>query len=113
MEYKGSCHCDSVKFNFKTDLTNVVQCNCSFCKRRNAKMALEKKESIKITEGSENLTLYQFNTNIAKHHFCKKCGIFVYSNRRFDPDGIAVNLGCIDEIDTFKIKANIADNIHK
>ncbi len=113
MDYKGSCHCESVKFNFKTDLLNVVQCNCSFCKRRNAKMALEKKEAIDITEGEENLRLYQFNTNVAKHYFCKKCGIFVYSNRRFDPNGIAVNLGCIDNINTFEIEAKVADNIHK
>ena len=113
MEYIGSCHCKSVKFNLQTDLSKVVQCNCSFCKRRNAKMTLEKKEAIEILEGKENLTLYQFNTNLAKHHFCKNCGIFVYSNRRFDPNGIAVNLGCIDEIDIFSIESKIADNIHK
>ena len=113
MEYEGSCHCESVKFNLKTNLENVAQCNCSFCKRRNAIMALEKKESIKINEGKENLTLYQFNTNIAKHHFCKKCGIWIYSNRRFDPNGIAINLGCIDEINTFELKVKLADNIHK
>ncbi len=113
MEYKGSCHCQSVKFTLKTDLDNVGQCNCSFCKRRNAIMALEKKDAIIITYGEENLTLYQFNTNIAKHHFCKKCGIWVYSNRRFDPNGIGVNLGCIDKINTFELKVKLADNIHK
>ena len=113
MKYTGSCHCNSVKFNLISNLEKIAQCNCSFCKRRNAKMVLEKKESIEITEGYKHLTLYQFNTNIAKHHFCKICGIFVYSNRRFDPNGIAVNLGCIDDIDTFAINANLADNIHK
>jgi len=113
MLYKGSCHCGSVKFSVETDLSKVVQCNCSFCKRRNAIMVLEKKESIEITEGKEQLTIYQFNTNIAKHHFCKKCGIFVYSNRRFDPNGIGVNLGCVDDIDTFEIEAKVADNINK
>ena len=113
MEYKGACHCKSVKFILHTNLDNVVQCNCSFCKRRNAIMALEKKEAIKIMEGEENLTLYQFNTKVAKHHFCNLCGIFVYSNRRFDPNGIGVNLGCIDEINTFELKSKLADNIHK
>ena len=42
-----------------------------------------------------------------------KCGIFVYSNRRFDPNGIGVNLGCVDDIDTFEIEAKVADNINK
>ena len=113
MKYSGSCHCNAVKFNIVTDLEKVAQCNCTYCKRRNAKMLLEKKEAIEIIKGKDQLTLYQFNTNIAKHHFCKNCGIFVYSNRRFDPNGIAVNLGCIDEIDTFSIDNPIADNIHK
>ena len=113
MKYNGSCHCKSVKFLIETNLEKVAQCYCSFCKRRNAKMIIEKKEAIEITQGFENLKLYQFNTNIAKHHFCKKCGIFVYSNRRFDPEGIAVNLGCIDKIDSFSIEATIADNINK
>ena len=113
MRYNGSCHCKSVKFSIETNLDKVVQCNCSFCKRRNAKMIIEKKEAIEITQGYEYLKLYQFNTNIAKHHFCKKCGIFIYSNRRFDPKGIAVNLGCIDKLDLFSIESTIVDNINK
>ena len=43
MRYNGSCHCKSVKFSIETNLDKVVQCNCSFCKRRNAKMIIEKK----------------------------------------------------------------------
>ena len=113
MNYKGSCHCNSVKFDLNSELQNIVQCNCTFCKRRNAVLTLEVKEALKITKGSEYLTLYQFGTNIAKHHFCKKCGIHVYSNRRFDPNGIGVNLGCIDEINTFELETKLADNIHK
>ena len=113
MIYSGSCHCKSVKFKLETNLENVAQCNCSFCKRRAAKVTLEKKDAIQIIEGEEYLSSYQYNTMIAKHFFCKKCGIQVYSNRRFDPNGIGVNLGCIDEIDTFKIEAPVADNINK
>ena len=59
MRYNGSCHCKSVKFSIETNLDKVVQCNCSFCKRRNAKMIIEKKEAIEITQGYEYLKLYQ------------------------------------------------------
>ena len=112
MKYKGNCHCKSVKFELESNLSKIVQCNCSYCKRRNAKMVLENKDAITI-HGKENLSLYQFNTNIAKHHFCKNCGIFVFSNRRFDPEGIAINLGCIDQINTFEIESQYADNKNK
>ena len=59
MLYRGSCHCGSVKFSVETDLSKVVQCNCSICKRKNAKMNLLPKEAIKITQGQKNLSIYQ------------------------------------------------------
>ena len=57
------------------------------------------KENFKLLEGSENLSLYQFNTEIAKHFFCKKCGIYTHHNRKSDPNGMGVNLGCVEGLD--------------
>jgi hypothetical protein len=31
-----------------------------------------------VTKSEEKLTLYQFNTNTAKHYFCSACGIYTY-----------------------------------
>ena len=110
MLYKGSCHCGSVKFSVETDLSKVVQCNCSICKRKNAKMNLLPKEAIKITQGQKNLSIYQFGTNIAKHFFCKTCGIYTHHQRKSDPNGIGVNLGCLDELDSFTIDTELLNN---
>ena len=110
MLYSGSCHCGSVKFSLKTDLSKVVQCNCSICKRKNAKMNLVPKDAITITHGEENLTIYQFGTNIAKHFFCKTCGIYTHHQRKSDPNGIGVNLGCLDELDSFAIDSELLNN---
>ena len=110
MLYRGSCHCGSVKFSLKTDLSKVVQCNCSICKRKNAKMNLVPKDAITITHGEENLTIYQFGTNIAKHFFCKTCGIYTHHQRKSDPNGIGVNLGCLDELDSFAIDSELLNN---
>ena len=65
-------------------------------------MIMIPKDNFKLLEGSENLSLYQFNTEIAKHFFCKKCGIYTHHNRKSDPNGMGVNLGCIDEVDPMK-----------
>ena len=110
MLYKRSCHCGSVKFSVETDLSKVVQCNCSICKRKNAKMNLLPKEAITITQGQENLSIYQFGTNIAKHFFCKTCGIYTHHQRKSDPNGIGVNLGCLDELDSFTIDIELLNN---
>jgi len=110
MLYKVSCHCGSVQLDVETDLSIVKQCNCSMCKRKNAKMNILPKDSIKLIHGEENLSLYQFGTKVAKHYFCKKCGIYTHHYRKSDPNGIGINIGCIDEIDSFSINSDILDN---
>ena len=110
MLYEVSCHCGSVKLNVETDLSIIKQCNCSLCKRKNAKMNILPKESIVSIEGEQNLTLYQFGTNVAKHYFCKNCGIYTHHYRKSDPNGIGVNIGCIDEINSFSIDNDVLDN---
>jgi hypothetical protein len=105
MKYNGSCHCSSIKFQIESNLEKIVQCNCSICIRRNAKMIMIPKENFLLLEGSENLSLYQFNTDIAKHFFCKKCGIYTHHNRKSDPNGMGVNLGCIEDLDSMEFDA--------
>ena len=109
MLYKVSCHCGSVQLTVETDLSIVKQCNCSMCKRKNAKMNILPKESIQSIQGKENLSLYQFGTNVAKHYFCKKCGIYTHHYRKSDPNGIGINIGCIDEVDSFSIDSDVLD----
>ena len=113
MKYNLQCHCGAVQLEVETDLSNIKQCNCSICKRKNAKMNLIPKESIKITKGEDNLTSYKFNTMKAEHFFCKTCGIYTHHNRRTDPNGVGINIGCIDEIDPFEYKAGFVDMKNK
>ena len=71
MKHKGSCHCKAVEFEVESDLENIRQCNCSICIRRNAKMIIIAKENFTLLKGEDHLSLYQFNTNVAKHFFVK------------------------------------------
>ena len=96
-----------------TDLEIIKQCNCSICIRKNAKMSMVPKEAINILKGKENLTSYKFNTMIAEHFFCKICGIYTHHNRRSDPNGAAINIGCIDSIDPFKYESDFIDMKNK
>jgi len=113
MIYKLNCHCRTVEIQVDTDLDNIKQCNCSICKRKNAKMNLIPKDSIKIVKGKNNLSSYKFNTMKAEHFFCKTCGIYTHHNRRNDPNGVGINIGCIDEIDSFQYEAGLVDMKNK
>jgi|TARA_B100000959_G_scaffold218959_1_gene231183 hypothetical protein len=113
MIYKLNCHCRAVELEVETDLQTIKQCNCSICIRKNAKMCMVSKDSVKIIKGKENLSSYKFNTMIAEHFFCKTCGIYTHHNRRSDPNGAAINIGCIDEINPFDFKADFVDMKNK
>ena len=57
------------------------------------------KESLEVIKGEDKLTLYQWNTKIAKHYFCSVCGIYTHHQRRSDPSVCGFNVACLDDFD--------------
>ena len=109
---KLKCHCGKVEaeINVPDQLEKLIKCNCSICKRKGAIMSFVTNENFKITKGMDKLKVYQFHSKIAKHYFCSDCGIYTHHNPRINPALTGFNIGCIDEIDTFKItNISIAD----
>ena len=108
---KLKCHCGEIEaeINTSSNLSKIMRCNCSICKRKGAVMSMVKNEDFKIIKGASKLKLYQYHTKVAKHYFCSICGIYTHHNPRSNPAMTGFNLGCIDEIDTFTFE-NIAVN---
>ena len=61
MKHRGSCQVNRIEFEVESD-KNIRQCNCSICKRKNAKMIIISKENFTLLKGEDHLSLYQFNT---------------------------------------------------
>ena len=102
---KLKCHCGKIEANIYVEsLDKILRCNCSLCKRKGAIMSMVKNEDFKIVKGQDELKLYQFHTHVAKHYFCLNCGVYTHHNPRSNPSMTGFNLGCIDEIDSFKLK---------
>lgn len=97
---KASCHCGAVVLDVTLldGLNTAGRCTCSFCRRRAAPTIVAHKDAMKIVQGADMLTLYQWGTQTARHHFCKVCGIYMYHNQRANPDHIGVNMGTLDGI---------------
>lgn len=51
----------------------------------------------RLLSGESDLTEYTFNTGVAKHRFCRVCGIKSFYIPRSNPEGIDVNARCLDE----------------
>ncbi len=97
---RATCHCGAVELRVRlTDGLNTARrCDCSFFRRRGAAAVSALKEDVEVVRGADRLTLYQFGTNTAKHHFCATCGVYMYHNRRSNPAECGVNMGALDGV---------------
>jgi hypothetical protein len=96
--HTGGCHCGAVRFEVEAPEHLIVQdCNCSICSMSGFLHLIVPKANFKLTQGQHSLATYTFGTHIAKHHFCRICGIKSFYVPRSNPDGIDVNVRCLDE----------------
>jgi hypothetical protein len=56
---------------------------------------------ISFRSGEDALTLYRFNTLVAEHYFCSKCGIYTHHRRRSNPNQYSVNVACLEGASPF------------
>ena len=99
MKYRGSCHCRAVTFEVRAPEKVVVEdCNCSICSKFGFLHLIVPKRDFVLLSGQECLTEYRFNTGIAKHTFCKICGAKPFYIARSNPDGVDVNVRCLDQM---------------
>ncbi len=99
MKYTGSCHCKKV--TFEVDLPESIECercNCSICSKAGFVHLILPLSKFKLISGKDDLTTYTFNTGVAKHTFCMHCGVKPFYTPRSNPDGIDINLNCLDEL---------------
>ena len=97
MLYQGSCHCGAIRFEVEApEHIEADRCNCSICSKSGFLHMIVPKSRFKLLSDEESITTYQFNTGIAKHTFCKVCGIKPFYMPRSNPDGIDINVHCLD-----------------
>ncbi len=66
-------------------------------------------EDISIDVVNDALSVYQFDSGVAKHYFCKHCGIYPFHETMRAPGNYRLNLGCIDEVDAFSLPFEVFD----
>jgi hypothetical protein len=107
--YDGGCHCGRVRFRVTAELDRVSDCNCSMCTKKGILHLIVPQDAFELVSGADDLTTYTFNTGVAKHHFCRHCGIHSFYVPRSDPDKIDVNARCLDGVDPRALDAEPFD----
>jgi len=92
--HEGGCHCGAVRFEVELpESVEVEDCNCSICAMSGNLSIIVPERRFRLLRGEEHLRLYTFQTDVAQHLFCGRCGVKPRSN----PDGVAVTYRCIDD----------------
>ena len=98
MIYRGGCHCGAVRFEVEApEDVQATDCNCSVCSLTGFVHLIVPARDFRLLSGADEITTYRFNTGVAKHLFCRVCGIKSFYVPRSNPDGIDVNVRCLDE----------------
>ncbi len=95
--HRGGCHCGRVQF--EVDAPGELEaklCNCSICSMTAYLHLIVPTSRFRLVQGEEVLVTYTFNTGVAQHRFCRVCGIKSFYIPRSNPDGVSVNVRCLD-----------------
>jgi hypothetical protein len=109
---QGGCHCGRVRFEVTADLSRVISCNCSICTKKGSLHLVVPPERFELLSGKDDLVTYTFNAGVAKHVFCKHCGIHPFYVPRADPNKISVNVRCLDDVDLSALTIVTFDGAH-
>ena len=95
--HRGGCHCGRVRFEVDApaDIA-ALDCNCSICRMTGFLHLIVPATRFRLLSGADALREYTFNTGAAKHRFCRYCGIKSFYSPRSHPDGVDVNVRCLD-----------------
>ncbi|MDH3350560.1 MAG: GFA family protein [Gammaproteobacteria bacterium] len=118
--HKGGCHCGKVRFEVEAPAEiDADRCNCSICRMSGYLHLIVAKNDFRLVSGQDSIETYTFNTGVAQHYFCRHCGIKSFYVPRSHPDGISVNVNCLDPVTIAALNVTPFDgtsweqNIHK
>lgn len=108
--HSGGCHCGLVRFEVEAPAAiEATECNCSICSKAGYLHLIVAQSDFRLLRGADSLETYTFNTGAAKHKFCRRCGVKSFYIPRSHPDGISVNVRCLDPETIAKVTVTAFD----
>jgi len=109
--HRGGCHCGRVRFEVEAPARiEAIECNCSICRMTGFLHLIVPAARFRLSRGAGFLTEYTFNTGVARHRFCRVCGIKAFYVPRSNPDGFDVNVHCLDPGTVESIAVSLFDD---
>ena len=111
--HRGACHCGRVRFEVDAPAEiEALDCNCSMCRLSGFLHLIVPRSAFRLMTGESELTEYRFGTGVARHLFCRVCGVKGFYVPRSNPDGIDVNVRALDRGSVRKLTVTPFDGEH-
>src|SRR5688572_14113319 len=95
--HRGGCHCGRVRFEVDAPATiDALDCNCSMCRLSGFLHLIVPRDDFRLLTDPGDLSEYRFGTGVARHLFCRHCGIKSFYVPRSNPDGFDVNVRALE-----------------
>ena len=99
MSQRGSCLCKRVTYEINGELTDVLNCHCSMCRKLHA-AAFRTRAKLatcdwKTLTGEEFIKFYESSPGERKG-FCSECGSSLFTKFDANPDVLGFPLGTLD-----------------
>ena len=109
--HRGGCHCGRVRFEVdaSADIA-ALDCTCSICRMTGFLHLIVPASRFRLVSGEDALAEYTFNTGAARHRFCRHCGIKSFYIPRSHPDGVDVNVRCLDAGSVASVQVTVFDD---
>lgn len=104
--FDGSCHCGRIAFTVQGEIEEVIDCNCSMCRRKGALLAAFPRDALTLHTPEADMGTYRFNRELIAHRFCPDCGVAPFSEGK-ERDGAAmtmVNVRCLPNVELGALK---------
>jgi hypothetical protein len=105
---RGQCHCGKIAYEIDGDLTGVIHCHCSDCRRwhgHHSAYAVAMLEDFKFLRGEEQVQWYH-SSDRARRGFCPHCGSTIFKDNK-DGLKIVLSVGALDSPTGLKFLKNI------
>src|SRR3989442_3182562 len=110
----GGCHCGAVRFEIEIgpDDVDVLDCNCRICTKKGFLHLIVAEPRFRIVRGADQLAEYRFGTQVARHMFCRTCGVHPFYRPRSHPGAWDVNVRCLDDVPLSRWRVRPFDGAH-
>lgn len=98
-DMKGSCNCETVRFEVLVNNNGLYQCHCKLCQKQSGSTSntatIVREENFRWLSGENSITHWQKDSGFTAH-FCHQCGCPV-PNRLRGSEFFWVPMGLVDD----------------